>query len=239
MAEKYDYDSEDYSGPLLKKKSNNKDSLKNNSKNKKPMKLARINTHINNKLKNEGKKLEQEVRNEFVLNVPNTLTLIRLVFTFILGYMILFNYNRYLIGGLFAFAAISDWFDGFFARRLNQKTELGARLDQVIDRVFMIPLVIILMYKFYYIDKNLAFLLVICLSREIVGLPGFIIRIIRNKDSYKVKYIGKVTTFIQSIAIGAIIFNIPGTKSIIIILSLATALVGLVAGFDYLRDSFT
>ena len=196
------------------------------------------NIRIKEKVKKESKKIKREVKNEFILNVPNTLTLIRLIFTFILGYMILFNYNNLLIGVLFALAAISDWFDGFFARRLNQKTELGARLDQVIDRVFMIPLVIILMYKFYYIDKNMAYLLVICLSREMVGFPGFIIRIIRNLDSYKVKYIGKVTTFIQSMAIGAIIFNIPGTTSIIVILSLATGLIGLVAGFDYLRDSF-
>ena len=196
------------------------------------------NTKINEKVKKESRKLKQEVKKEFVLNVPNTLTLIRLVFAFILGYMILFNYNRILIGILFAFAAISDWFDGFFARKLNQKTDLGARLDQVIDRVFMIPLVFILIYKFYYIDKNLAYLLVICLSREIVALPGFIIRIIRNLDSYKVKYIGKITTFVQSIAIGVIIFKIPGTGFLIVILSVATGFIGLVAGFDYLRDSF-
>ncbi|MEM3113121.1 MAG: CDP-alcohol phosphatidyltransferase family protein [Candidatus Pacearchaeota archaeon] len=193
---------------------------------------------INKKLKEESKKFEKEIKKEFILNVPNTITLIRLIFAFILGYMILFNYNNILIGVLFAFAAISDWFDGFFARRLNQKTELGARLDQVIDRVFMIPLVLILMYKFYYTDKNMAYLLVICLSREIVAFPGFVVRIIRNLDSYKVKYIGKVTTFIQSIAIGAIIFNLPGTGPIILILSIATGLIGLFAGFDYLRDSF-
>ena len=34
-------------------------------------------------------------------------------------------------------------------------------------------------------------------------------------------------------------FNIPGTTSVIVILSLATGLIGLVAGFDYLRDSFS
>lgn len=190
-------------------------------------------------LKNKGRKIKQEVKNEFILNVPNTLTLLRLFLTFIIGYLIWIDYFYMIIGIVFAFAAMTDWFDGFFARKLNQKSELGARLDQVIDRVFMIPLVLLLLWKFYYFDKSLAFLLVFCLSREIVATPGFIIRIIRNKDAYKVKYIGKVMTFIQSLAIGLILFG----REILIFnliawyVGIATGLIGIVAGFDYLRDS--
>ncbi len=191
------------------------------------------NNRIGRKVGNEGKKIKSEVKNQFILNVPNTLTLLRLILGFVLGYLILFDYSMILIGVIFFIAAISDWFDGFFARKLKQTSELGARLDQVIDRVFMIPIVLVLVYKFYYIDANLAYLLIICLSREIVATPGFIIRIIRNMDSYKVKYIGKVTTFIQSVAVGMIIFTIPGAGYV----AIATGLIGIVAGLDYLRDS--
>lgn len=189
---------------------------------------------------NKKTNLQNEVKNEFILNVPNTLTLIRLLFTFILAYLILLDYSYFLIGILFFIAAITDWFDGFFARKLNQKSELGARLDQVIDRVFMIPLVFILFFKIYSVNPNLGFLLIACVSREIVATPGFIIRIIRNKDSYKVKYIGKVTTFIQSVAVGLIIFqfSIPILEFFALYISLATGLIGIVAGLDYLRDSF-
>ncbi len=184
---------------------------------------------------------KKEDRGEFKWNVPNTLTLSRLAFTFILIYLILFGYpeNFMLVGVLFIIAAVTDWFDGFFARKLNQKSELGARLDQVIDRVFMIPIIIVLLYKFYSIDQNLAFLLVACLSREIVGTPGLVIRMIRNTDAYKVKYIGKVVTFIQSIAIILIIFRFDNIIYfwITVVAGIATGLLGIVAGFDYLKDS--
>ena len=58
---------------------------------------------------------------------------------------------------------------------------------------------------------------------------------IRNKDPYKVRYIGKVTTFIQSIALGAIILQVNWA----IYLAVLTCIVGVVAGFDYLRYSLS
>src|SRR3989338_4827655 len=186
-----------------------------------------------------GKELKKEIEQEVFFNVPNTLTLTRLAFAFILVYLILFTEDYYLILILFAIAAITDYFDGFFARRLNQKTQIGARLDQVIDRVFMIPIAIMLIFKLYNINPNMAYLLIICLSREIIGTAGFIIRIIRNSDPYRVKYIGKVTTFIQSFAVGSIILTmeIPQIAIAAWILGIATSLVGILAGFDYLKDS--
>lgn len=180
-----------------------------------------------------------ELKKEVFFNVPNTLTLLRLIFAFIIIYLIWMGYNYIFILLIFAIAAITDFFDGFFARRLNQKTKIGARLDQVIDRVFMVPIVLFLLFKFYQTDLNLAYLLLICLSREIIGSSGFMIRIIRNTDPYKVKYIGKVTTFIQSFAVGAIILTkeIPQLSIAAWILGIATGLVGILAGIDYLKDS--
>ena len=186
--------------------------------------------------------MKQEVKNEFILNVPNTLTLSRLVLAFIVIYLLVIDYpsNFMFVGVIFIIAAVTDWFDGFFARKLNQKSELGARLDQVIDRVFMIPIVLVLLFKFYFINQNLAFLLIICLSREIVGTPGLIIRLIRNTDAYKVKYIGKVVTFIQSIAIILLIFRFDNVIYfwLTVAVAIATGILGIVAGFDYLKDSF-
>lgn len=187
-------------------------------------------------------KTKKETKNEFVLNVPNSLTLIRLVFMFIIAYLILLDYSYVLIAILFAIAAFTDWLDGFFARKLNQTSELGARLDQVIDRVFMIPLVLILLFKVYSVNQTMGFFLLACLSREIVGAPGFVIRIIRGVDAYKVKYIGKVTTFIQSVAVIFIMLSMAYNSNFLLnsltaILSIATGLIGIIAGYDYLKDS--
>ena len=130
------------------------------------------------------------------------------------------NYNIWIIFSVFTFAALTDWFDGYFARKLKQTSKIGARMDQVIDRVFtgviVISLIIYVIVNnkgvienvFLLSPKNIYLLLFLCSSRELIGFPGFIITLIRSKDPYQVKYIGKLTTFIQSVALGAIILGL-------------------------------
>ena len=179
------------------------------------------------------KKAGKEIKAEVLLNIPNTLTLLRLFLGFVLIYLIVLDYSYILIGLIFIIAALSDWLDGFFARKLNQTSAIGARLDQVVDRLFMVPVVLVLMIKFFLIDKSVFLLLGACMTREIIGFPGFVIRIIRNLDSYKVKYIGKLTTFFQSVAVASIVFQF----DFAVYFAIIAGLVGIVAGFDYLRDS--
>jgi len=199
------------------------------------------------KIKQEIKKAEKEIKDEILLNVPNSITLLRLVLIFVFIYMLFMNYSRVSILVVFSIAALSDWFDGYFARKLNQKTQIGARMDQVIDRVFTGGIVISLMIYLILHSKispenvflisrtNVFLLLFLSVSREIVGLPGFVVALIRNKDPYQVRYIGKVTTFIQSIALGAIILQVTWAVYIVI----PTCIIGIIAGFDYLRYSLS
>jgi phosphatidylglycerophosphate synthase len=199
------------------------------------------------KIKQEIKKAEKEIKDEILLNVPNSITLLRLVLIFVFIYMLFMNYSRISILVVFTIAALSDWFDGYFARKLNQKTQIGARMDQVIDRVFTGGIVLSLMIYLILHSKispenvflisrtNVFLLLFLSVSREIVGLPGFIIALIRNKDPYQVRYIGKVTTFIQSIALGAVILQVTWAVYIVI----PTCIIGIIAGFDYLRYSLS
>ncbi|MFA5259121.1 MAG: CDP-alcohol phosphatidyltransferase family protein [Candidatus Pacearchaeota archaeon] len=199
------------------------------------------------KIKQEIKKAEKEIKDEILLNVPNSITLLRLVLIFVFIYMLFMNYSRISILIVFTIAALSDWFDGYFARKLNQKTQIGARMDQIIDRVFTGGIVLALMIYLILNSKvspqnvflisrtNVFLLLFLSVSREIVGLPGFIIALIRNKDPYQVRYIGKVTTFIQSIALGAIILQVPWAIYIVI----PTCIVGIIAGFDYFKYSLS
>ena len=196
---------------------------------------------VEQKIKNAEKNIEQEI----ILNVPNALTLLRLVLVFIFVYLLFMNYNIWIVFVVFAVAALTDWFDGYFARKLNQKTQIGARMDQVIDRVFTAIVVLALMFYvivsnkgtieniFLISPKNIYLLLFLISSREIIGTPGFIITLIRNKDPYQVRYIGKVTTFIQSVTLGAIILGF----SWAIYLAIVTCIVGIVSGFDYLKYS--
>lgn len=192
---------------------------------------------IKDKVKSETTKFKDEVKKEVFLNVPNTITLARLVLVFVFIYMLFSGYSTLSLVIVYGVAAASDWFDGFFARRLKQTTKVGARLDQIIDRVFTGLVVLALFLSIY--DGNLrnesVMLLLLSISREIVGTPGFVIRLIRNKDPYLVRYIGKVTTFVQSITIGLIILDVSWVKYPVFL----TCIIGIVAGIDYLRDSLS
>ena len=181
-----------------------------------------------------------EIEKEIFLNIPNSLTLLRLILTFVFIYMLFMNYSKLILIIVFVIAALTDWFDGFFARTLNQKTKIGARLDQVIDRIFTLAIVLALIIYILInnmnnnLENTLLLLFLIC-SREIVSTPGVIIGVIRRKDLYNVKYIGKVTTFIQAFALGAIILQVDWA----IYLAIPTCIIGIIAGFDYLKYSLS
>ena len=176
--------------------------------------------------------VKKEIKEDF-FNVPNTLTILRLFFAFIAIYMLFSGYARIWVAIIFGIAAITDCLDGYFARKLKQTTSIGARLDQVTDRIFTTMITVALLFYFLKYNINGILMLVLISSREIVGLPGLIIRMVRNKDVYTVKYIGKITMWVQSFAIAFIIAGF----SFSMYFAIATCVIGTLAGFDYLRDS--
>jgi CDP-diacylglycerol---glycerol-3-phosphate 3-phosphatidyltransferase len=183
------------------------------------------------------KEIVNEIEKEIFLNVPNSLTLLRLILTFVFIYMLFMDYSKIVLVIVFAIAALTDFFDGFFARKLNQKTKIGARLDQFADRIFTIAVVIAIfvyagsnLHIQSFSRNNLIFLFLIC-SREIISIPAVLIVLFRRKDWYKVRQIGRVTTFVQALALGAVIINFPWT----IYIAIPTCILGIIAAFDYLR----
>ena len=186
----------------------------------------------------EMKKGKEEIKKDIIFNVPNSITLLRLILIFVFVYMLFTNKTKIYLFGIFAIAAITDWFDGYFARKLNQTTKFGARMDQVVDRIFTISivasLIIFVLTNDNFNSKTIPLLFLIS-SREIIGTPGFFVNLIRKKDFYNVRYIGKLTTFLQGFALSAVILGINGSIFIVI----PTFIVGIVSGFDYLKYSFT
>lgn len=187
--------------------------------------------------KKKIEKVKKEVKEGFRLNAPNALTLLRLVLTFLLVYLIFSDFSRIFIAIIFAFASLSDALDGWVARKFNQTSVMGARLDQVIDRIFTITIVIALVIYFSIggiADGNFVLMLFLASAREIVGFPGLFVRFLRNKDFYEVRYVGKITCWFQGAAFTSIIagFNFS------IYLAALACLIGIYSGFDYLKRSF-
>src|SRR4051794_12085787 len=72
-----------------------------------------------------------------IWNLPNSLTLSRIFLVPILVVVLLTKYSNRLGLTIFLVAALTDFFDGYFARRMKKITRLGVLLDPIADKLLM------------------------------------------------------------------------------------------------------
>jgi phosphatidylglycerophosphate synthase len=88
-------------------------------------------------------------------NIPNILSLSRIVFLPVL-FLLAWHDMRWVFLGAYIILALTDFFDGFLARRLKQETELGKRLDSLGDLLFYLATALFAWWLFpEYIRPNL------------------------------------------------------------------------------------
>ena len=102
------------------------------------------------------------------LNIPNTLTLLRILLipVLVLVFYLPFENHFLVAAGIFTFAAITDWVDGYLARKLGQMTAFGAFLDPVADKLMVSVALVLLVERFDTMFFTLAACVII--GREIV-----------------------------------------------------------------------
>lgn len=81
-----------------------------------------------------------------MFNIPNSLTFLRIaLIPFFVGCFYLpFAWSNEVAAFLFALAAVTDWLDGYLARRWNQTSALGAFLDPVADKLMVAAALVLL-----------------------------------------------------------------------------------------------
>jgi len=105
---------------------------------------------------------------------------------------------------IFIAAAVTDWLDGYLARRWNQTTSFGAFLDPVADKLMVAAALIVLTEK--GIVDPFASLIIIGREITISALREWMAQIGRSK-SVAVNIFGKLKTIAQLIAIPFLLFN--------------------------------
>jgi len=105
---------------------------------------------------------------------------------------------------VFIVAALTDWFDGFLARRWNETSAFGAFLDPVADKL-MVAGALLVLVEFYNVNAMLAFVII---GREIAisALREWMAQIGASK-SVAVSSIGKIKTTAQMIAIPMLLYS--------------------------------
>jgi CDP-diacylglycerol--glycerol-3-phosphate 3-phosphatidyltransferase len=144
------------------------------------------------------------------LNLPNILTLLRIVLIpiFVLVYYLPLPWHNVLTTLIFGLAAITDWFDGYLARRYNQTTPFGAFLDPVADKL-IVATVLVLMVQ-HYADPYIAIAAAIIIGREITisALREWMAEL-GQRAAVAVSAVGKIKTTMQMIALFMLLYEQP------------------------------
>lgn len=181
------------------------------------------------------------MKKENIWNVPNFLTLSRVLIFFLIVYLVLNDYSLWDIIIVFVIGMLTDFFDGQIARYFHVETEFGAKFDIIADRILMIGTILVLIYSFT--SKGILigwyfFQIILILSREIISLPIVAWIIFSRKFVIpRVKFIGKLTTFIQAIAFPLILINmIYSHLQFSIYFSVITCIIGIISALTFIKD---
>ncbi|MFA5318359.1 MAG: CDP-alcohol phosphatidyltransferase family protein [Patescibacteria group bacterium] len=162
--------------------------------------------------------------------IPNLLSISRIILTlFILNYI--FDKKMAIAGILYTIAALTDWLDGYLARRFNHGSEIGKILDIAADKILVLfPLFLLVRIGVW------KWLVALIFCGEIGVILG---RLMVNstpklQEAAEVKRSGKIKAALQYAAIALVILGVPYPNFVMGIAAFFTVWSGL----DYLRTFF-
>ncbi len=137
-----------------------------------------------------------------VLTVANLLTVLRLIL--IPVFVTALYYERFVLAlGLFFVAALTDGLDGLVARSFNQKTQLGAILDPMADKLLLVTAFVILSLPRFALTEPIPFwLTATVISRDVfIVLAALVINMTTGFSRFRPSIPGKLNTLVQIVMI--------------------------------------
>jgi len=148
-----------------------------------------------------------------LFNIPNLVTMSRIILIpliiglyYVPGEWLSLESKNTAAAAVFILAAVTDWLDGYLARRLNQMSAFGAFLDPVADKLIVVgALVVLLSLEPARVDPLVALIII---GREIAvsALREWMAKLGQAK-SVAVAYIGKLKTVSQMVAIPLLLYH--------------------------------
>lgn len=167
------------------------------------------------------------------MNLPNKLTTLRmiLIVPFVICMMFAKNGNlRFLALAIFVFASVTDWLDGYLARKNHLVTNFGKFMDPLADKLLVSAAMICLVE----LERLPAWIVIVIISREF-AISGFRLIASDNGIVIAASWWGKFKTTAQMIMIILLIADLGGAfavlEQIFIWLALALTIVSLI---DYI-----
>lgn len=170
------------------------------------------------------------------MNVPNRLTILRVIIIPLFVVVMLcpsLPYSDYIAGGFFIAACLTDFFDGYLARKYNQVTTFGKFMDPLADKLLVSAALIC-----FLADADSAmpvWAVIIIISREFI-ISGFRLVAAEKGVTIAASYWGKVKTVVQMIMSILLIFDFrhPIFRILDVIFVYAAVILTVISLIDYI-----
>ncbi|HQQ75563.1 MAG TPA: CDP-diacylglycerol--glycerol-3-phosphate 3-phosphatidyltransferase [Pseudomonadales bacterium] len=136
------------------------------------------------------------------MNWPNLLSLLRILLIpmFVLAFYIPLPGMNFVCAFIFGLAGVTDWLDGYLARKLDQTTPFGAFIDPVADKLMVVVALVLLVERYDSVWFTLPAAIIICREIVVSALREWMAEL-GKRASVAVSYIGKVKTAMQILAL--------------------------------------
>ena len=147
-----------------------------------------------------------------------------------------YEMHRILAMLCFAVAAILDGVDGYIARRYNQRSELGAILDPLADKLLLVSAVVLLSYDHEpFLDTIPLWLTGIIMGRDVLMVIGLVvIQVVVGRVTVRPRMVGKVATVLQMVVVLWVLLK--WHEPTVFVLILGAAIFTAVSGLFYVWD---
>jgi len=145
-----------------------------------------------------------------ILTIPNLLTFLRMALIPVIASMLFYGHYKLALA-FFVIAGVSDGIDGFLARRFQQESELGTIIDPIADKLLMTTAFIILSIpNVLPAMRHLPvpfWVTITVIGRDVLILAvAAAINVITGFRGFRPSWLGKLSTLVQVIAVGLILF---------------------------------
>ena len=175
--------------------------------------------------------------------LPNLLTTLRI--SLIPIFIIMFYYPsewKYITTtAIFGLAAITDWLDGYLARKLGHTSRIGAFLDPVADKLIVAVALILLTESYGTLVISIPTAIIVCREITVSALREWMANCGKSVE-VAVSSLGKIKTALQMVAILLLLFQVPQLKEVITTLGYICLYIStfftIWSLYDYLKIAF-
>ncbi|WP_455380609.1 CDP-diacylglycerol--glycerol-3-phosphate 3-phosphatidyltransferase [Acidihalobacter prosperus] len=178
-----------------------------------------------------------------ILNIPIFLTLLRigLIPIFIVVFYLPWHWAPPVSALIFTTAGITDWADGFLARRWRQTSRFGAFLDPVADKLMVAAALVMLVEQYASLWMTIPAIIIIGREITVSALREWMAEVGEGRK-VAVAYVGKLKTATQMLALVFLLYQWPlygvNIRLIGLILLYMASIFTILSMFKYLAAAF-